>query len=126
MVVAESVWETWREREANDAIALLLATDTPPETALKALAQAISEVMQPRIARADAAQPGEEEFRTGYCSFARVPQGVLLRVDEGPDDFVGLLQGIAQGLRARGIDGEFAAVPVLLGAGGIREIVEDA
>ena len=24
-----------------------------------------------------------------------------------PDDFVGLLQGIAQGLRARGIDGEF-------------------
>ena len=50
---------------------------------------------------------GEEEFRTGYRSFARVPQGVLLRVDDGPDDFVGPLQGIAQGLRARGIDGEF-------------------
>ena len=110
VVVAESVWQTWREREANErkpAIALFLATDAPPETALKALAQAISEVMQPRIARADAAGPGEEEFRTGYCSFARVPQGVLLRVDEGPDDFEGLLQGIAQGLQARGIDGEF-------------------
>ena len=110
MVVAESVWETWREREANErksAIALFLATDASPETALKALAQAISEVMEPRIARADAAQPGEEEFRTGYCSFARVPQGVLLRVDEGPYDFEALLQGIVQVLQARGIDGVF-------------------
>ena len=110
MVVAESVWETWREREANQrkpAIALFLATDAPPKMALKALAQAISEVMEPRIARADSARPGEEEFRTGYCSFTRVPQGVLLRVDEGPDDFEGLLQGIVQGLQARGIDGAF-------------------
>jgi len=63
--------------------------------------------MQPRLAKAEAAGPGEEEFRTGYCSFARVPQGVLLRIDEGPDDFAGLLQGIAQGLQARGLDGEF-------------------
>ena len=74
MVVAESVWETWREREAKErksAIALFLATDASPETALKALAQAISEVMEPRIARADAAQPGErsEERRVGKeCS----------------------------------------------------------
>lgn len=110
VAIAEHVWETWRERESafkKPAIALLLTADASPETALQALAEATGEVMGPRLAKAEATGPGDEEFRTGYCSFTRVPQGVLLRVDEGPDDFEGLLQGIAQGLQARGIDGEF-------------------
>jgi hypothetical protein len=63
--------------------------------------------MQPRLAKTDAPAPGEEEFWPGYCTCARVPQGVLLRIDEGPDDFDGLLQGIADGLRARGVEGNF-------------------
>jgi hypothetical protein len=123
VVIAETVWETWRQREAafkKPAIALLLTADAPSETALSALAKATSEVMRPRIAKADAAGPGEAEFRTGYCSFARVPQGVLLRIDEGPDDFEGLLQGIAEGLRARGLDGEFN----LYEAQGVPELPE--
>jgi len=123
VVITESVWETWREREAafkKPAIALLLTADAPSETALSAVAEATSEVMQPRLAIAAAAGPGEEEFRTGYCSVARVPQGVLLRVAEGPDDFEGLLRGIAQGLQARGIDGEFD----LYEAEGILELPE--
>jgi hypothetical protein len=121
VVIAENVWETWRERKAafkKPSIALLLTADTPPEKALNALAEAVSEVMQPRLAKAEAAGPGEEEFRTGYCSFARVPQGVLLRIDEGPDDFDGLLRGIAEGLRARGVDCEFD----LYEAKGVTEI----
>jgi hypothetical protein len=110
VVIAESVWETWREREAafkKPAIALLLTADVPPEAAFDALAEAMSDVMEPRLAKAEAAGPGEEEFSAGYCSFARVPQAILLRIDEGPDDFEGLLQGIAEGLRARGIEGAF-------------------
>ncbi len=110
MLVADTVWETWRQREADvkkPAIALLLTADAPPETAFDALAEATSEVMQPRLAKADAAGEGEEEFRTGHCSFARAPQGVVLRIDEGPDDFEGLLRGIADGLRARGVEGRF-------------------
>jgi hypothetical protein len=110
VVIAESVWETWREREAKyrkPSIALLLTTDAPPEAARTALAEATREVMQPRVAKSDAAGPGEEEFRPGYCSLARVPQGVLLRIDEGPDDFQDLLQGIAKGLRGRDIAGQF-------------------
>jgi hypothetical protein len=109
VVVAETVWEIWREREAEfkkPSIALLLTADAPSEAALSALAEATSEVMERRLAMAEAAGPGETEFRVGYCSFARVPQGVVLRVDEGPDDFEGLLQGVAEGLRARGIKGE--------------------
>jgi hypothetical protein len=110
VVIAKSVRVTWREREAafkKPSIALLLTADVRPETALNALAEATSEVMRPRRAKAEAAGPGEDEFRTGNCSFTRAPQGVVLRVDEGPDDFEGLLQGIAKGLRARGVDGEF-------------------
>jgi hypothetical protein len=110
VVIAESVWETWRDREANQrkpSIALLLTADVPPEAAQAALAEATGEVMQRRVAKAEAAEPGEDEFRTGDCSFVRVPQGVLLRIDEGPDDFEELLQGIAEGLRARGIEGRF-------------------
>jgi hypothetical protein len=110
VLVADTVWETWREREAEfkkPAIAVLLTADVPPETAFDALAAAIGDVMQPRLAKAEAAGPGEDEFIPGYCSYARVPQGVLLRIDEGPDDFEGLLQGIAEGLRARGIEGTF-------------------
>jgi hypothetical protein len=122
-MIAESVWETWREREANErkpAIAILLTADASPEAALKALGEATGEVMGPRLAKAEAAGPGEDEFRTGYCSFARVPQGVLLRIDEGPDDFEDLLRGIAEGLRARGVDGEFG----LYEPEGIPEIPE--
>jgi hypothetical protein len=110
VLVADTVWETWREREAEfkkPAIAVLLTADVPPETAFDALAAAIGDVMQPRLAKAEAAGPGEDDFIPGYCSYARVPQGVLLRIDEGPDDFEGLLQGIADGLRARGIEGTF-------------------
>ena len=110
MVIAEIVWETWREREAafkKPSIALLLNTETPSEIALKALSRAVSEVMRPRLAKAETAGPGEEEFRTGNCASVRVPQGVVLQIDEGPDDFEGLLRGIAEGLRARGVDGGF-------------------
>lgn len=110
MVIAEIVWETWREREGafkKPSIALFLNTETPSETALKALSRAASEVMRPRLAKAETAGPGEEEFRTGNCASVRVPQGVVLQIDEGPDDFEGLLRGIAEGLRARGVDGGF-------------------
>jgi hypothetical protein len=110
MQVAENVWRTWNEREAETrkpSIALLLTADVAPETARDALAEAVHEAMRPRIAKADAASPDEEEFRAGYCSFTRAPEGVLLRIDEGPDDFEGLLRGIADGLRARGIEGRF-------------------
>ena len=110
MLVADTVWETWRRREADfkkPSISLILTASVPPDTAFEALAAATSEVMQPRLAKADAAGEGEEEFRTGHCSFARTPQGVVLRIDEGPDGFEGLLRGIADGLRARGVEGHF-------------------
>ena len=109
-VIAESVWQTWRERDAivkKTSIALLFTADAAPEAAVAAMREAIGDVMQLRFAKADAAVPGEDEFRTGNCSFARVPEGVLLRIDEGPEDFAGLLEGIAAGLRARGIEGSF-------------------
>jgi hypothetical protein len=102
------------------SIALLLTSDVAPETARDALAEAVHEVMRPRIAKADAAGPGEEEFRTGHCSLARAPEGVLLRIDEGPDDFEGLLRAIADGLRARGVEGQFD----LYEAAGVPEIPE--
>jgi hypothetical protein len=110
VAIADRVWESWRQRESafkKPAIALFFAPATSPETALAALAEATDGVMRARVAAADAAGPGEEEFRTGYCSFARAPKGVLLRIDEGPDDFEGLLQRIAEGLHARGVEGEF-------------------
>jgi hypothetical protein len=87
--ISEQVWATWRDS---------------PKSALEALAAATDEVMRARYARADAV--GEEEFWPGYCSFSRTPEGVVLRIGEGPDDFEGLLQGIAYGLRARGIDAQ--------------------
>jgi hypothetical protein len=106
--IAERVWETWDERLAfkKPAIALLFTSDVPLQTALEALSEAIAQAMKPRIARAETAGPGEE-FSTGYCSYARMPQGVVLRIAEGPDDFEGLLHGIAEGLRERGVDGAF-------------------
>lgn len=72
------------------------------------LAEAIAAVMQPRLALADAAGPGEQEFRTGHCSLARVPEGVVLRIDEGPDDFEGLLRSIAHELDERGVEGQLS------------------
>jgi hypothetical protein len=111
MVIDEAVWQTWREREGafkKPSIALLLVAATPPETTVAVLAECLRDVMEPRIAKADAAAPGEEEFRTGAYSYVRVPQGVVLRIDEGPDDFEELLRGIAEGLMARGIEGGIA------------------
>jgi hypothetical protein len=106
--IREQVWATWQERQEfkKPSISLLLTADLSPVSALPALSAAIAEVMQPRNAKADAVQQPGEEFSPGYCSFARAPEGVVLRIGEGPDDFEGLLEGIANGLRARGIDGE--------------------
>ncbi len=110
VVIAERVWDSWHRREAEErkpTIALLFSSATAPEAALGALAEAMHDVMRERVARAREARPGELGFQAGHCSFVSVPEGVALRIDEGPEDFEGLLRGIAAGLERRDIDGEF-------------------
>src|SRR6478735_2157140 len=101
VAIAQRVWESWRERDAEErkpALSLLFSSSAAPQEALSALGDATREVMRLRVARTEAARPGELEFRAGHCSFASVPKGVALRIDEGPEDFEGLLRGIAAGL----------------------------
>ncbi len=43
----------------------------------------------------------------GFCRLAVVSGGVALRIEEEPDDFEGLLRGIAAGLEERRMEGSF-------------------
>lgn len=109
VAIADRVWVVWREREAADTtptLDLLLSTAAAHEDALSAVEHATREVMLKRLAKTEAAQPGELEFRAGHCSFVSVPDGIALRIDEGPEDFEGLLRDIAACLERSGIDGE--------------------
>jgi len=71
------------------------------------------------------------------CEATLFSRSRIVGVDGADDSVVDVVEAIVMDRRRvftctvrcegeRGIDGEFAAVPVLLGAGGIREIVEDA
>jgi hypothetical protein len=51
--------------------------------------------------------PGGEEFSPGFVSFTPAPSGVVMRVDEWPEDLETLVRGIAARLEAAGVHGRF-------------------
>jgi hypothetical protein len=108
--VAERVWKHWRELEeqfGDPSVELLFTSRLSTEEALAALQRAVGDVMRMRLAKADAAAPGEEEFHTGHVQLAPAPGGVVMLIDEEPDDFQALLRGIAEKLDSLGVEGDF-------------------
>jgi hypothetical protein len=107
--IADRVWDFWRETAAEftePEVTLLFSSGLPQEEVLKALAQAASDAVRALEAEY-AKRPDPEEASTGHWSLAVVTDGVALRIDEEPDDFEGLLQRIAEGLEAQGVEGSF-------------------
>jgi hypothetical protein len=107
--VSGRVWEFWRAEAADvteSEIVLLFSSELPQEKAREALASAASHAIE-ALEREYSERPDAEEASTGHWSLATVPGGVALRIDEEPDDFEGLLQRIAEGLEARGVEGSF-------------------
>lgn len=108
--VAARVWDHWRELEeqfAEPAVVLLFSSTLTRDRALEVLARAAGEVIEDLAASNPDVRPGEDEFWTGHWSLAPVPEGVALRIDEEPDDFEGLVQGIADKLGSEGVGGTF-------------------
>lgn len=105
--ISDRIWERWRQTAAGfdePAIVLLFRSDLPRKEALAALMEAAGDAIRD-LEREPA--PGQDDFRTGTCSLAPMPEGVALRIDEEPDDFEGLVRRIVAALDARGIDGAF-------------------
>jgi hypothetical protein len=107
--VTGRVFERWRELDSqfkDPSLALLFSSPLSPSEAAQALEQAAeeatSELMPP-----ENPGPGVDEARTGNCSVMASPVGVVLQIEEGPDDFDALLGLIVAGLERRAVDGEF-------------------
>jgi hypothetical protein len=108
--IAERVWKHWRELEeqfGDPSVELLFTSRLSTEEALEALQRAVGDVMRMRLAKADEAGPGEEEFRTGSLDLAPSPGGVVILIGEEPDDFRALVRGIARALESLGVEGTF-------------------
>ena len=107
--IADEIWKYWRaahERFCAEAVDLFFASPLSEARALDALRRAAREAVGDLVSRA-ATAPGGEEFRVGFVSFAPAPDGVLVRVDEWPDNLEALLRGIAARLEAVGVEGRF-------------------
>jgi hypothetical protein len=109
--VSEGILQHWQglldEHIDEPVINVLFSSTLSHEDALEAIERAAREVMLGRLAKMDEARPGEDPFSPGSWSLAPTPSGVVIRIDEEPDDLEGLLQGIADGLGAAGIEGRF-------------------
>jgi len=109
--VSERIQQHWQslldEHMDEPAIDVLFSSTLSHDEALEALDRATREVMVGRVARMDEAPPGENPFSPGSWSLGPTPRGVVIHIDEEPDDLEGLVQGIADGLGAAGIDGRF-------------------
>ena len=107
--VSERILQHWQglldEHMDEPVINILFSSTLSHDEALAALDRATREVMVGRLARMDEAPAGVEPFSPGSWSLGPTFRGVVIRIDEEPDDLEGLVQGIADGLRAAGIDG---------------------
>src|SRR5438132_9917534 len=107
--VADRVFERWRELDSqfkDPALALLLSSPLSPSDAAQALEQAADDAMRELMPQEDPG-PGVDEPRIGLCRVIATSVGVVLQIEEGPDDFDGLLALIVAGLERREVDGEF-------------------
>jgi hypothetical protein len=107
--ISGRIWEYWREvqeRFEAEAVNLLFSSSVPQKQAFDALRQAATEAIRELESRTSH-EPGFDEMSTGAFSFAPAPDGVLVRIDEYPEDLEGLLRGVAARLEEKGIDGRF-------------------
>src|SRR5215218_2425120 len=97
--IASSVWLRWDERraEGRSSIALLLSARTKQRGLADAVRDSVSDAIGARDP-GDDLPPGFDEPRTGHCVANEVLGGVLLQIEEAPDDFEGLVRLIAAGL----------------------------
>lgn len=102
VTIADRVWEHWEEVEplGRPGVDLLLSSSMDAEEALRAVTRAAQESIQELESR-----HAGEEFSTGAYTASPTPGGVVLRIDEEPHDFEGLLRAVAQRLEAAGVDG---------------------
>jgi hypothetical protein len=107
VVVEADVWARWSALEAQGQareIALLLRSRTPKAKALQAVEEAASEAIR-RLWSDEAVAGQDRGWRTGRWRAMPVLGGVLLHIDEEPDDFRGLVGLIVEGLQVRGVSG---------------------
>lgn len=107
--IAEEIWEYWRaaqERFVAEAIDLFFSSSVSEAQALEALRTAAREAVGELVSRAPTG-PGGEEFSPGFVSFTPAPGGVVMRVDEWPEDLETLLRAIAARLETAGVAGRF-------------------
>jgi hypothetical protein len=107
--VADRVFERWHELDSqfkDPSLALLFSSTLSPSQAAQALEQAAEEAMRELMPPEDPG-PGVDEARVGGCSVMASSVGVVLNIEEGPDDFDALLGLIVAGLERREVEGEF-------------------
>jgi hypothetical protein len=107
--IPDRVWEAWRVVDAGEgepALELVFGCSLDVALAAEVMRDAVSEA----VAAFEAAHPeveGVDDARPGYWRVVETPAGVVVRVDEEPDDFEWMLYRIAAGLQAAGVAGEF-------------------
>lgn len=101
VTISDRVWQHWDRiaaMSAEPALVLLVRSGLAQREALEALTEAATAAVHALDAQAD-----DPEFRAGAWSLAPVPGGIVVRIDEEPDDFEALVRGIAAELEARGV-----------------------
>jgi hypothetical protein len=103
--VADRVWEQWRAAsvEAEPSVVLILSSRASRKELLAVVAASASDAF--RSLEADGAATRATDWSARQWSLAPAPQGVLLRIDEEPDDCEVLLGRIVSGLDRRGVEG---------------------